>query len=256
MLIALTREPSPKLSEGEVTYIDRLPVDFELAKQQHRDYCAALAKCGAQVITLPTLVDYPDSVFVEDTMVVVDEVAVLCHAGAESRRDEIDYIRSEIAKFRPLIELAAPATMEGGDVFRVGKTIYVGRSTRTNDAGIEGLRAALTPYGYEVIAVNVHGALHLKTAATPLNDTTLVINPEWVDLAPLKHFDLICVPPTEAWSGNILKVGESVIIQSNAPQTAAMIAERGIHTEPVDISEFGKVEGSLTCMSVVFEAKS
>jgi dimethylargininase len=186
MLLGLTRQPAPTLHRGELTFIERAPIDYERALVQHHDYCAALGASGVQVITLPALPDLPDSVFVEDTALVVDEMAVLCVPGAESRRPEVAHIRSELAKVRQVAAITPPATLEGGDILRIDKTLFVGRSSRTNAAGIAALAAILKPCGYRVVPVEVRGALHLKTACTALDEETLLVNPAWIDPSPLR----------------------------------------------------------------------
>lgn len=251
-LTAITREPSPRLEEGEVTYINRSPVSYKSAAWQHATYCDAMRSVGVNVITLPCLDEFPDSVFVEDTAVVLDEVAVLCAMGAKSRRPEAAHMKAELAKYREVVELQAPASIEGGDVLRIGKTLFVGQSTRTNALGAQALAEAIAPYGYGVIPVGVHGALHLKTACTALDDHTVLMNSNWIDPTPFRGFDLVEAAHDEPWAGNILRLDNWIIAQTGFPRTADMIAKRGYNVQLVDMSEYGKVEGSLTCLSLVF----
>src|SRR5574341_130084 len=254
MLIALTRQPAPRLQQGELTFIERTPIDMDRALAQHREYCAALGGCGAQVVILPALPDLPDSVFVEDTALALDELAVLCVPGAPSRRPEVAHIRAELARLRQVAEITPPATLEGGDILRVDRTLFVGRSSRTNAAGMAALGAILRPCGYRVVPVEVRGALHLKTACTTLDGETLLVNPAWIDLSPLRDFRLLEVPPGEEWAANVLRLGRQIIAQSDFPRTLEMIAAHGLDVYPVDLSEFRTCEGGPTCLSLVFSA--
>jgi dimethylargininase len=252
MGIALTREPSPRLAEGEVTFIARSPLDFQCALIQHRAYCDLLQACGVQVRVLPCLDALPDSVFVEDTAVVLDEVAVLCSLGAASRRAESAHIRAVLAEYRPVIEIPDPARIEGGDVLRIGRTLLVGLSTRTNAEGVSALAAVVALHGYHVIPVEVRGCLHFKTGCTALDDHTLLVNPDWIDADALHDFELVPVPASEPWAANVLRIGDHLIAQSATPRTADLLAARGHAVHLADISEFAKVEAGLTCMSLVF----
>src|SRR6202451_1675852 len=162
-LVAVTREVSPAMNRCELSYLDRVDIDLGKAAEQHRQYEHCLRAMGANVIPLPAEPEMPDSVFVEDPAVVVEEVAILTRPGAESRRKEGESLAKTLARFRPLRWLEAPATLEGGDVMRAGKTLYVGASARTNAEGVAQLAVELKPYGYEVKAVEVRGCLHLKS---------------------------------------------------------------------------------------------
>src|SRR3954463_14219352 len=157
MILALTREPARALDACELTYRERESIDARVAAEQHRGYCEALRDCGAHVVTLPAIDGLPDSVFVEDTAIVLEEVAVLTRPGVESRRGEVSLIEPEVARLRPGVKVEAPATLEGGDVMRVGRTLYVGLSPRTNAEGADCLRRLVAPHGYEVQAVELRG---------------------------------------------------------------------------------------------------
>jgi dimethylargininase len=252
MRLALTREPSPRLAEGEVTFMQRSPVDYAAALVQHRTYCETLEACGVTVRVLPPLIDFPDSVFVEDTAVVLDEVAVLLPLGAPTRRAESACMRDALAEYRTVVEIPTSARIEGGDVLRVGRTIFVGQSTRTNADGAAALAEATAPYGYSVIPVDVPGCLHFKTGCTALDDSTLLVNPGWVDVEPLRDFALVPVESSEPWAANVLRLDPHFIAPADCPRTAEMIAARGHNVRLVDISEFAKIEAGLTCMSLVF----
>src|SRR5919202_2689386 len=157
MFFALTREPARTLGDCELTYLERRPIDVRRAREQHRAYREALAACGARVVTLPAIDGLPDSVFVEDTAVVLDELAVITSPGVESRRAEVDAIEPEVARLRPVVRIEPPATLEGGDVLRLGRTLYVGLSPRTNASGADALRRLSAPHGYEIVTVEPRG---------------------------------------------------------------------------------------------------
>ena len=252
MLSAITRTPAPSLADCELTFLDRAAIDYQRALEQHQAYCAALRSCGVDVLTLPAVANLPDSVFVEDTALVLDECAVVAHLGSMAREPESVLMMPALAPLRPLHQIAAPATLEGGDVLRVGRTLYVGRSARTNQAGIDALADLLAPYGYEVVPVAVDGCLHLKTGCTALDDRTLLINPAWVDAAAFAGFEQIAVPAEEPWAANVLRLPATLIVNAAHERTNALLAERGLNLLPVDIGEFGKAEAGLTCLSLVF----
>ncbi|HWQ83944.1 MAG TPA: arginine deiminase family protein, partial [Anaerolineales bacterium] len=171
---AVTHRPSPLISSCQLTFIDRQAIDLRRANAQHQAYCASLQAAGIQVQVLETSLDLPDSAFVEDCAVILDELAVLTHPGGPSRQPEVERLAPFIARIRPVVQVQSPAALEGGDVLRIGKTLLVGESTRTNLAGIAALKEFVQPYGYRVIPVPVRGSLHLKTACTALDDETLL----------------------------------------------------------------------------------
>jgi dimethylargininase len=258
MIHAITRTPAPALAQAcELTFLARQPIDFARALQQHAAYCDALRQAGAQVTILPALDDLPDSVFVEDSAVVLDELVVLTRPGVASRLAEVDAIASALAAHRTrVVQIAAPGTLDGGDVLRVGKRLFAGWSSRSNDAGIAQLRTHVEPLGYTVQAVDVHGSLHLKTACTALDDNTLLLNPNWLDSRAMTGFTHIHVDATEPFGGNVLPIGDALIINAAFTRTQALIEQhgQGRRVIAVDISEFGKAEAGLTCMSLVFES--
>ncbi|SPE43021.1 Dimethylargininase [Candidatus Sulfopaludibacter sp. SbA3] len=253
MLTAITRSVSPAIGRCELEYLERRPIDLARAEQQHREYERCLAELGAQVIALPAEPGLPDSVFVEDPALVLDEVAVITRMGAESRRAEAPSLAEALARFRPLRHLTAPATLEGGDVMRAGHTLFVGASARTNRAGIEQLSRELAPFGYSVVPVEVRGCLHLKSACTYLGNDTILAHRPWIDMAPVQHFHIVDVAPEEPWAGNTLTVGGTVLIPSAFPATAAKLEALGYRVRTLDISELMKAEAALTCSSLIFE---
>ena len=252
MIVALTREPARALDACELTYRERVPVDAAAAAAQHRGYCEALAACGARVVTLPAVDELPDSVFVEDTAVVLGEVAVLTRPGVESRRGEGSLIEPEVARLRSVVRVEAPATLEGGDVLRLGRRLYVGLSPRTNAEGAEALRRFAAPYGYQVVTVEPRGCLHLKTGCSGLDEETVLVNPEWIDASVFRGLEVVAVDASEPWAANVLHVGNSVCVSTAFPRTAEMLARRGYDVRAVEVSEFAKAEGGLTCMSLLF----
>ena len=185
---------------------------------------------------------------------VVDEVAVIARMGAESRRKEADSLAKALAAFRPLRRMREPATLEGGDVLRVGLDVFVGLSPRTNQAGAAQLAAALEPFGYTVRPVRVRGALHFKTACSYVGDDTLLVNREWIDAAALDGYKLIDVAEDEPWAANALRIGETVLMPAGFPRTEAILRRAGFRVQALDVSELQKAEGSVTCMSVILKA--
>jgi len=252
MIVALTREPARSMDACELTYREREPVDAAAAAAQHRGYCDALRACGARVVTLPAVDELPDCVFVEDTAIVLEEVAVLTRPGVESRRGEVSLIEPEVARLRRVVRVEAPATLEGGDVLRLGRTLYVGLSPRTNASGAEALRRFAAPHGYEVVAVEPRGCLHLKTGCSALDEETVLVNPDWVDAGVFRGREVLAVDASEPWAANVLHVSGSICISAAFPRTAGMLAARGYDVRAVDVSEFAKAEGGLTCMSLLF----
>lgn len=252
MFVALTREPARSMEACELTYREREPIDAAVAAGQHRAYCEALAACGAEVVTLPRIDGLPDSVFVEDTAVVLDELAVLTRPGVVSRRAEVRFIEPEVARLRPFVRVETPATLEGGDVMRAGRTLFVGLSPRTNRAGVAALRELSAPHGYEVVPVELKGCLHLKTGCAALDDETILVNAEWIDAGVFRGKRLVSVDACEPWAANVLRVGDALCVGSAFPRTASSLASLGYDLREVDCSEFAKAEGGLTCMSLIF----
>lgn len=252
MLTAITRHVSPRLAECELSYQDRRPIGIALAREQHAAYRAALADLGVNVVCLPAEPDLPDSVFVEDPIVVLDEVAIVTRPGAESRRPESASLAQALAPYRELCRIEPPATLEGGDVLRAGKTLYVGFSKRTNFAGIQQLAQLVHPFGYWVTPVQVRGCLHLKTACCFLGGNVLLANRNWIDLDAFCGIRFLDAPDPAA--ANVLRIGETILIPSAYPATRALLESEGHAVRPLDISEFIKAEAGLTCLSVLFDA--
>ncbi|MBA2502503.1 MAG: dimethylargininase [Pyrinomonadaceae bacterium] len=255
MLVALTHIVSPLIEDCELTYVERERIDYDRAVAQHEAYCRALERCGAKVVKLTTNSALPDSCFVEDTAIVTKDLAVLTSMGTASRREEPSGMEKELGKYRDVERVQLPATIEGGDCLQTGKNVFVGVSCRTNREGVAELERLLKPRGYRVMPVEVKSCLHLKTACTFINDETLLANPRWIDLAPFKNYNVITIPEDEPWAANAVRVNGSVCIDAGSPKTAELVSRAHSHVETIDISEFRKAEGSLTCLSIVFKEK-
>jgi dimethylargininase len=251
--IAVTREPSASLAAGERTFLPHEPIDIDTARAQHADYRRALAEGGARVITLPALDELPDAVFVEDAAIILDEVALLLPMGVESRREEPREIAGELARWREVVRLPKGCRAEGGDVVRLGRTLYVGRTGRTDASGIRALSEAAATRGYRVIPVEVAGCLHLKSACTALDEVTILVNSQWVDVSAFEAERAIEVAADEPGAANALSVGGVVLFQAGCPGTAQRVTRAGFAVRAVDVGELAKAEGSLTCLSLMFE---
>lgn len=253
MLTAITRRVPATLGECELEYLAREPIDIARAIEQHRAYENFLREAGLRVVTLAADPQFPDGVFVEDPAIVLEEIAILARMGAESRRGEAPSIGKALAPFRELKRIEAPATVEGGDVMRLGKTLYVGRSRRTNDAGIAQLQMIAGPFGYRVVPVAVTGCLHLKSASTPLDEETVLAHRPWIDSAAFGTLRVIDVPAEEPSAANVLRLPGTILVAASFPRTAEMLARAGYRVRAIDISELQKAESALTCSSLIFE---
>jgi dimethylargininase len=251
-LIALTREVSPTISNCELSFHQRQPIDAPKAVLQHSAYQHCLAELGARIVALPAEADLPDSVFVEDTALVLEEVAIIANIGTRSRRDETRSVADALARYRPLKFITEPATLDGGDVLRVGRSIFVGLSRRTNRQAVEQLRELLAPYRYEVEPMEVSGCLHLKTACSHIGNTTILVNRSCVRTEPLRGYKLLDVPEDEPGAGNALLLNDTVIVAASFPKTRALLEERGFRVRTVDVSELEKAEAGVTCCSLIF----
>jgi dimethylargininase len=255
MLVAITREVSPRMSECQLTHLARAPIDVNRACEQHRAYEKCLESQGCRVTSLPAEPELPDSVFVEDAAVVFDEVAILARPGAESRRPEVASIAKALGPYRKLAGIEAPGTLDGGDVLTVGKQVFVGLSRRTNQASIEQMRARLEPHGYSVESVPVERCLHLKSAVSQVAERTLLINPKWMETAAFRGFELIEVDPAEPFASNALLVNGAVIYPTAYGRTRQRLEERGLRVVPVEVSELAKAEGGVTCCSLILRTR-
>ena len=254
MRIALTRDVDPSLERCELSFVERATIDVARAQRQHAAYRDALVRLGCTVVELPPAPAHPDGVFVEDTAVVLDEIAIATRPGAESRRAEVGSVAATLAVYRAVRRIESPGTLDGGDVLRIGRTLYVGLSDRSNRDAIEQLRAHLTPFGYAVEGVPTSGCLHLKSAVTALADDLLLVQPAWVDATVFAHHRLLAVDPAEEHAANALRIGDAVVYPDCFPRTRERIERAGVRVEAVDVSELQKAEGAVTCCSIVFDA--
>jgi dimethylargininase len=250
---AITREISPALGACELTYLPRVPIDIVRARSQHREYEQALCDAGYRVECLATSVEMPDSVFVEDIAVVFDEVAIITRPGAESRRIETAVVADAVGRHRRLHAIEAPGTIDGGDVQVVGKRVFVGLSSRTNDEAVSQLRRYLMPHGYTVETVIVRGCLHLKSAVTALSDDTVLLNPDWIDAASFDGLTPLEIDPSEPAAANALRLDDRLIFPASYPRTAARLESRGFRLALVNASELAKAEGAVTCCSLIIK---
>jgi dimethylargininase len=238
----------------ELTFIARQPIDLAKARVQHRAYEQLLERAGARVISLPAEPGLPDSMFVEDPAVVLDELAIILPLGTGTRRAEAASLAKALSKFRRLEYIQLPGSLEGGDVLRIGRKLFVGQSKRSNPEGIRQFTAMVQRYGYEVKGVAVTGCLHLKSAVTSLGRNVLLANRRRFDTAPFSGFQWIDVAPDEPHAANALAVGDMIIVPTSFPRTQGRLEASGFHVVPLDISELQKAEAGLTCSSLLFDA--
>jgi dimethylargininase len=252
MLTAITRAVSPAIVHCELSFIDRKPIDLAIAQQEHHAYELLLAKLGARLVSLPAEPGLPDSMFVEDPAIVLDELAVILPLGTESRRPEAPSLAQALSKFRKLAYVSLPGTLEGGDVLHIGRKLFVGLTRRSNAEGIRQLAAILAPHNYEVVAVPVTGCLHLKSAVTHLGRNILLANRSWINTGAFAGHEWIDVDPAEPHAANALAIGGTIIFPASFPRTRARIEACGFHVTSLDISELQKAESGLTCSSLLF----
>jgi dimethylargininase len=251
-MIAITRPVSASINRCELTDLDREPIDIGRARAQHAAYERALEAAGCTIVRLEEADDLPDSVFVEDAAIVCDEVAIVTRPGAESRRAETPSVTELLRCYRPVHEIDAPATVDGGDVLVAGRTVYVGRSRRTNDAAVEQLGRLLAPHGYHIHAVPVTGCLHLKSAVTALADDRLLINSAWVSREAFSAIDLVEIDPREPLGANVLRIGRELIYPDRFPRTRERLEKLGFVVRALEVSELAKAEAAVTCCSLIF----
>lgn len=251
-VIAITRPVPNSIDRCELTHLARQPIDFARATAQHDAYEHALEALGCRIQRLPALDEMPDSVFVEDTAVVLPEVAIITRPGAESRRAEVETVGESLRAHRSIRRIADPATLDGGDVLKIGDRLFVGRSARTNAAGIEQLLQIVDPHGYRVTAIDVRECLHLKSAVTYVGGAVLC-NQRWIDASFFNGLDVIDVHPDEPYAANALFLNGSVLYASAYPRTRERIQQRGIKVRLVDAEELGKAEGGVTCCSIIYK---
>jgi len=249
--MAITRAISPDMAHCQLTHLPRVPIDVARARVQHRAYQAALRALGLEVREIPAAPGAPDSVFIEDTAVVLDELAVLCRPGAEARRAEVAAVAEVLQTLRPLVSIEAPGTVDGGDLLVAGRRVFAGLTTRSNATGLSQLSDLLAPHGYTVTPVPVAQCLHLKSAVTCLSEECLLVNPAWVDAAFFEGFELIVSDPDEPHAANVLNAGSGLVYPDCFPRTRERLLAAGYEVRTVDVSELQKAEGAVTCCSLL-----
>jgi dimethylargininase len=252
---AIVRRPSRRIADGEVTHVARLPMDVDRAFRQYDNYLQTLESLGIELLFASELPEHPDGLFVEDTLFMVEHLAVLTRPGAATRRGEVASVAALVATLGfDSISIADPHTMDGGDVLVVGKHVFVGVSTRSTIGAIESLRTLIASTGYEVVPVTVTGCLHLKTAVTRLPDNSLIAVSKFVDLSLFTAHGYRVHQTDEDTGGDVLCIGDTVILPADAPRTGDLIAQIGFRINPIDVSELQKIEAGVTCMSVLLPA--
>ena len=246
--IAYVRKPSPHLGDGLVTHIERTEVDVDRAVEQWHNYCDALVRCGWSLVEAPAVDEHPDGVFIEDAAVMFGELAVITRPGAPERRGETIGLANVFSDAGLAVEELPAGDLDGGDVLKIGSTAYVGVGGRTTAAGVEALASMIGPRGWEVRPVPVTKVLHLKSAVTALPDGTVIGYPPLIDDQTL--FPRFLEVPEEHGGHVVLVADDTVLMSTSAPRTAEMLQARGLTTVCVDISEFERLEGCVTCLSV------
>ncbi len=255
--IAITRAVSTSINDCELTHLARIPIDPGRAREQHAAYESCLESLGCRVLQIRADERYPDAVFVEDTAIVLEELAILTRPGAGSRRGEVDAVAEVLRGIRPLVRMEEPATLDGGDVLQLGRTLYAGRTPRTNDAGIDQLRDLAAPHGYRVVSVPVNGCLHLKSAVTWIGEDLLLMNRDWVPPALFGGgWRIIDVDESEPAAANGLRIGASVVFPEEMTRTRRRLEAVGVDVRPVPASELAKAEGGVTCCSLIVTPSS
>jgi dimethylargininase len=250
---AITRGVSRSISGCELTYRSREHIDYEKAASQLEQYCELLRKWNVDLITMPANDTYPDACFVQDTAIILDEVCVMASMGAEARRGEVSDVERMVSRFRDIQRIIPPATLDGGDVVQFGKRLFVGLSTRTNARGIAALGQIVESFDYTVVPVTVNGGLHLTTGCGIVNDETVLLNPRWLDASAFRSLRQLHVSEKEPWAANTIRVDDAVCLEEEAPRTIDLVQPYTGSIDTLDISEFRKAEGSLSCLSLIYK---
>lgn len=248
---ALLRKPGLELERCALTFVERRPIDVARARAQHAAYAAALERAGWEPVWLPRMPDHADATFVEDAAVVLPELAVLPRLGDDRRRAESESVRAALAGLRPLLELKAPTTLDGGDVLVVESVVYVGQSRRTNHAALKALAHALLEHGYSVKAVEVLRCLHLKTACTSLGGERVLANPRWIDMHRMRGIEVVEAHPDEPFGANVLALDDRVLASASHPRTNEGLARLGYQVEALELDELEKAEAGVTCLGIL-----
>lgn len=252
MAIAITREVSESLQDCQLTYLPRSSINLSRAREEHHQYENCLVRLGCEIHRLPEEPDLPDAVFIEDTALVIGELAVITRPGASSRRAETPSVAKKLENYRDLRYINPPGTLEGGDLLLIGRVLYAGISNRSNLAGIEQLQSYLSPHGYSIRPIKIRDCLHLKSAVSQVAERVLLINPNWVEASAFGDFELVEVDPSEPFGANALLINHHVLYPLGYQKTLHRLEKRGIEVEGVDITELAKAEGGVTCCSLIF----
>ncbi|MGI8838708.1 MAG: dimethylarginine dimethylaminohydrolase family protein [Pyrinomonadaceae bacterium] len=250
---AVTRGVSRRINACELTYRSREQIDYKKAASQLEEYCQLLQKWNVDLIAMPANDTYPDGCFVQDTAIILDEVCVMASMGAEARRGEISEVERMVSQFRSIQRIIPPATLDGGDVVQFGKRLFVGLSTRTNARGIAALSQIVETFGYTVVPIRLCGGLHLTTGCGIVNDETVLLNTRWVDASAFRGLRKLHVPEEEPWAANTIRVEDAVCLEAQAPRTVDLVQPYVGTIDTLDISEFRKAEGSLSCLSLIYK---
>ena len=254
MTLAIVRAVPDSINECQLTHRGREGIDLGLARRQHEEYVRALEELGAQIRELAPMHDAPDSVFVEDAAVVLDEVAIITRPGAPSRRTEVPTVAELLGEYRTCEHIREPALLDGGDVVVLGRRVFVGRSSRSNGHAFDSLRRILDRFGYSLTLAPITSCLHLKSAATAIADDTILVNPAWVDPTCFEPCRTIEVHPDEPDAANAVRVGMVLLHAAEFPRTRDRLESAGFAVRPVPASELAKAEGSLTCCSLILDS--
>jgi dimethylargininase len=255
VLMAFTREVSPCIQMCQLTFMKRQAINLKRAFHQHRTYVDKLRSLGVKVLSVPSTPWLPDAVFVEDTAVVLPELAIIAAPALHTRRTEVCDVAQLLKLHRDVRFLEGPATMEGGDIIHADKHLFIGESLRTNKQGISQLRDIVSSFGYATQSVRVSGCLHLSTGAAYIGRNTMLVNPAWIGVNAFNNYEAIVVSPDEPWASNVLNIDGNILMPDSFPHTRARLERRGFTVEVIDISEFQKAEAGVTCMSLRFESQ-
>ena len=253
---AIIRGVSLGINDCQLTYREREVIDHEKASFQLDQYCNLLRTWNVELLTLPGSECYPDCCFVQDTAVVLDQVCVIASMGAPARAGETTEAERLLAQYRPIRHILPPAILEGGDVVQIDKRIFVGVSRRTNARGVASLSRIVERFGYTIVAVNVIGGLHLTTGCGIVNDDTVILNPRWIDAKAFKGLRQLHVPEEEPWAANTIRIDDAVCMERDARRAIDLVQPFAGKVDTLDISEFRKAEGSLSCLSIIFREKT
>lgn len=255
-MYAITRAISSAMQNCELTHLQRQPLDLNIAREQHAAYNDALRALNVTVIELDEQAELADSVFVEDTALVFDELAIITRPGATSRQAETESIAIALAPYKKLLFIEAPGMLDGGDVLLIDRHVYVGLSSRSNEHAVKQLSDHLMAHGYRVTGLHLGECLHLKTAVTALDNKTVLLNPDWIDRALFSEYNIVEVDADEAFAANVVRIGDALLYASTFPKTQKLIETMGYPVTCVNMSELAKAEGAVSCCSLIFNSKT